>query len=327
MMRDNLATPPSALVLGGTGFVGRPVCALLAQAGWRVTVPTRRLAQATAILHLPNVTVLEARIADDAQLQALARGHQLVVNLVAILHGSRDAFDAVHVALPRRLAAACAAAGVRQLLHVSALGADARRPEAAPSMYLRSKSLGEQALLLAAQGGAFSLGLLRPSVIFGAQDKFLNLFARLQEIAPVVPLAGAHARFQPVWVDDVAGALVRLAARHGSDAKAPRILQACGPKVYTLAELVHLAGCLHGVRGGRGRPILPLPDLLARVQAFLMELAPGEPLMSRDNLDSMKTDNVAQPGVPGLESLGITPAALEPIARVYLAPRPRRLSI
>ena len=311
------------LLVGGTGFVGSHVCEKLVRQGWHVTVPTRRLANARHLLHLPLVTVLELDVHDEAALLRGVAGHDAVVNLVAILHGTQAAFEKVHVALPQKLARACIAAHIKQLVHISALGADAQHPESAPSMYLRSKGQGEAVLMQAAGIGAaeaFDLTILRPSVIFGAEDKFLNLFARLQTVFPLMPLARADARFQPVWVQDVAAAVVRSLERDGtaSLANAPRIVEACGPDVFTLKELVQLAAQLSGIRKGRGRPVISLPLWLGRLQARLMELAPGEPLMSRDNLDSMQRDNVASGTLPGLQSLGITPAALRPIAAEYL---------
>lgn len=302
------------LVLGGTGFVGAHVCEKLVRAGWHVTVPTRRRANARHILHLPGLIVLETNVHDPAALARAVQGHQAMVNLVAVLHGNAARFNAVHVALPQSLAQACSAAQVRQLVHVSALGADPQQPDAAPSEYLRSKSRGEAALQQAAASAPWQLTLLRPSVIFGAEDKFLNLFARLQTVAPVVPLAGADARFQPVWVQDVANAVVRSLAPGAPGG----VVEACGPGVYTLRQLVQLAGRLSGVNEGRGRPVLGLPQWMGRLQALAMECLPGEPLMSRDNLDSMRTPNVATGQHPGLEALGITPAALEPIAQGYL---------
>lgn len=311
------------LLLGGSGFVGTHLCEKLTRQDWHVTVPTRRLANAQHLLHLPLVTLLELDVHDEAALLRAVAGHDAVVNLVAILHGDQAAFDKVHVALPQKLARACIAAHIKQVVHMSALGADGRHPESAPSMYLRSKGRGEAALMRAAGSGgdaAFELTILRPSVIFGPEDKFLNLFASLQKHLPLMPLAGANARFQPVWVEDVASAVVCSLERDGSSAlaHAPRVVQACGPDVFTLRELVQLAAQLSGVAKGRGRPVLALPRWLGRLQARLMELAPGQPLMSRDNLDSMQIDNVASASLPGLQSLGIAPAALRPIAQDYL---------
>ena len=182
---------------------------------------------------------------------------------------------------------------------------------------------GEAVLLQAValgQASRFDLTILRPSVIFGDKDKFLNVFAQLQKVLPVMPLAGSATRFQPVWVEDVASAVVRSLERTdtGCAPTVPLILELCGPEVFTLRQLVQLSARLSGVRGGRGRPVLALPRWLARLQATLMELAPGEPLMSRDNLDSMKIDNVASGTVPGLSHLGIVAASMVPIASVYL---------
>jgi len=312
-------------VPGGTGFVGAHVCEKLVREGWQVTVPTRRLANAQALLHLPNLTLLELDVHDAAALGQAVAGHSALVNLVAILHGTQAAFERVHVALPRSIGQACALAGVEQVVHLSALGADAQTPANAPSMYLRSKGAGEAALLQAAgAAGAgqaarpgFDLSILRPSVIFGAEDKFINLFASLQKLFPVLPLAGASARFQPVWVQDVASAVVRCLAGVPS-LPSPRTIEVAGPEVFTLKQLVQLAARLSGVAGGLGRPVIALPEWAGRLQATLMGLAPGEPMMSLDNLDSMKVPNVASGKLPGLAALGITPSALAPIAQDYL---------
>lgn len=311
----------SALVLGGAGFVGSHVCEKLVRQGWNVTLPTRRRSNAQHLQHLEAVNVLELIVHDEAALSQVAQGHDAVVNLVAILHGDAAAFDRVHGVLPQKLARACQIASVRHVVHVSALGVSDTRPGDAPSEYLRSKGRGEVVLLRAAAESGLKLTILRPSVIFGAEDTFLNLFARLQKVFPVMLLAGADARFQPVWVEDVAMAVVRSLEQ--GVARAPtgdavQILEACGPHVFTLRELVQLSAQLSGVNHGRGRPVIGLPDWMGRMQAWLMEHAPGAPLMSRDNLDSMKVDNVATGQLPGLQALGITPSALKPIAGDYL---------
>jgi NADH dehydrogenase len=305
-------------VLGGSGFVGAHVCEQLVRAGWLVTVPTRRRVKAQAIQHLPGLTVLEMDVHDEAALTRAVAGHSAVVNLVAILHGDAAAFARTHVQLAEKIARACVANGVSQLVQISALGADPALAEAAPSNYLRSKSAAEGVLAQAsAAHPALRVSVLRPSVIFGANDQFLNVFAKLQAIFPFIPLAGADARFQPVWVCDVAQAVVRVLDLPpvGSGV---RTWELVGPEVLRLRDLVHMAGVLSGAGAGKGRPVIGLPMWAARIQAFAMELAPGAPLMSRDNLDSMRVDNVATPGMPGLAQLGISPAALEPVARVYL---------
>ena len=314
MAKDYSVSMKNALILGGTGFVGAHVCEKLVRAGWTVTVATRRWANAQDVLHLPSLTVKVLDVHDEAALARAAIGHDAVVNLVAILHGTASAFNRVHVELPKKIAAACASAGVHQLVHISALGANPQKADTLPSMYLRSKSMGEA--VLAASCSAMALTILRPSVIFGAGDKFLNLFASLQKVFPFMPLAGADARFQPVWVEDVATAVVKSLER---SAPGVQILEACGPEVFTLKQLVELSARLSGANKGRGRPVIGLPHWAGELQARMMELMPGQPLMSRDNLASMQVANVATPGMPGLEALGMQPAALEGVARDYLS--------
>ena len=297
------------LVLGGTGFVGRHVCEKLARLAYCVTVPTRRSENAKLIQHLPGLDVLEADIHAPAVLAGLVDGHDAVVNLVGILHGNQAAFERAHVALPRSLAQACVQTGVKRVVHISALGAALD----APSMYQRSKAQGEAAL----QAAGLDLTILRPSVMFGEGDKFLNLFVKLQKVFPIMPLAGAATRFQPVWVEDVAQAIVNSL---GQSAGKPgtSVYEACGPDVLTLKELVQLAARTAGINHGHGRPVLALPMSLGKLQAAFMRLLPGEPLLSRDNLDSMRVDNVASGKLPGLADLGVTPSALAAIAPLYL---------
>jgi NADH dehydrogenase len=295
------------LVLGGSGFLGRALCEKLVErfggANARILVPTRRPARAKTLWMLPTIDVVAADVHDDADLERLVGRCDSVVNLVGILHGSEAEFDRVHVQLPRRLAQACATAGVHRVVHVSALGADAN----APSRYLRSKGAGEAAL--ASKG--LDLTVLRPSVLFGDGDRFLTLFARMQAILPLIPLASAGARFQPVWVDDVATAVVRCLDDRTTIGAT---IECCGPEVYTLKQLVQIAGRC----AGHARPVLELPAAFGRLQAGLLEWLPGEPLMSRDNLDSMRVASVASGSLPGLQRLGIQPAALEAIAPLYL---------
>lgn len=302
-MNDNL------LILGGTGFVGRSVCGLLVDrsggGGAQIVVPSRRPERAKHLQLLPTVRMVEADVHDQDCLTALLHGCDAVVNLVAILHGSEAQFERAHVALPRTLARACAASGVKRVVHVSALGADSN----APSRYLRSKAAGE--VLLAAAG--LDLTLLRPSVIFGEHDSFLNLFAQLQSVLPVVPLAGADARFQPVWVQDVAAAVVKCL---DDDSTIGKTFELVGPEVLTLKQLVQAAGRY----AGHVRPVIGLPQALGMLQALAMEMLPGAPLMSRDNLASMQVPNVASGKLPGFTQLGIVPAMLAAVAPDYLGP-------
>ncbi len=291
------------LVVGGSGFVGRHLVNRLAGAGWRVVVATRQRERAKHLILLPTVDVVEADVHDPATLARLAAGKDAAVNLVGILNESRRGdFQRVHVELPRKLIAACAGAGVARLLHMSALHADA----AGPSRYLRSK--GEAEALVA--GADLAWTIFRPSVIFGREDSFLNLFARLERLLPVIALAGAGARFQPVYVGDVANAF--LCALDDERTHRERY-SLCGPRVYTLRELVAYAGELTGYR----RPIVPLGPALGTLQARLLELLPGA-LMSRDNLASMRVDSVCDGPFPAV--FGSPPTALEAVVPEYLTP-------
>lgn len=295
------------LVLGGSGFVGRSVCEQLVRRfpGLQLVVPTRRAPHAGHLRTLPGVEVVVADVHDPVRLTDLVRGCDAVVNLVAILHGSASEFEAVHQRLPQNLTRAMHGAGVLRLVHVSALGAASY----APSNYLRSKAAGEDAL----KAGGLAVTILRPSVIFGQHDELLNLFARLQRLAPVLPLAGGHVHFQPVWVEDVAAAIVKVLE---DPSWAGRTIECCGPQVMSLSEIVRLAGRL----SGHERAQIPLPEWVARIQARLFEWLPGRPLISRDNLDSMRVPSVASGRLPGLADLGITPAPIGAVAPGYLAP-------
>lgn len=300
----------SILILGGSGFIGTHIASRLSAAGKKLLIPTRRYTHANHLLVLPTAQIVEADIFDEATLDRLLPQVDAVINLVGVLHSRPGnpwgpAFEHAHVALPRLLARACAKHGVRRVLHMSALGA---APDG-PSMYQRSKAAGER-IMLDAEG--LQVTSFRPSVVFGPEDNFLNLFAKLQAIAPVLALGGADAKFQPVYVGDVAQAFVDALDDAGS---VGQVVELVGPHVYTLRELVRLAG----VYSGHRRPVFGLPDALARMQAFMLEYLPGGPLMSRDNLDSMKADNIASgrhPLPPHWK-----PAPLEAIAPDYLQRR------
>lgn len=270
-------TPLNICVLGGGGFVGSHLVPLLVARGHRVVVPTRRRERVKHLLVLPSAEVVEADIHDPAALRRLFNGMDAVINLVGILHETRPgAFQHAHEELPRKVVTACTANGVPRLLHMSALGADA----ASKSRYQQSKAAGET---LARQLSGTTV--FRPSVIFGPGDSFLAMFADLLALAPVVPLAGAAARFQPVFVGDVAGAFAAALEREETGG---RVYDLCGPKVYTLADLVRLTAATLGL----GRTVLPLNQSASYWFARLMELKPGEKIMTRDNFYAMQTDNV-----------------------------------
>jgi uncharacterized protein YbjT (DUF2867 family) len=303
----------TVVVFGGSGFIGSHLVARLAAEGVRVLVPTRRFENAKHLITLPGVDVLEADLYDSATLRRLVDGRDAAINLVGVLYSRRGdpwgpQFQRAHVELPRKIVDACAERKVPRYLHMSALGADRN----GPSMYQRSKAEGE---LMARSHPEVAATIFRPSVVFGPEDRFLNLFARMQRHLPVVPLACASAAFQPVYVGDVADAYTHALqdpkTRH-------QVYQLGGPQMYTLAELVRLAGRY----SGHERPIIELPLFLGRLQALLFELLPGQPLLTRDNLDSMKVDNVIDPAIQALTAaaLRIKLTALEAVAPHYLGP-------
>lgn len=300
----------SILLIGGSGFIGTHIAARLADAGKRVIVPTRRYARAKHLLVLPTVQIVEANVFDEAALDRLLSQVDAVINLAGVLHSRPGhpwgaAFEHAHVALPRLIARACQRNGVKRVLQMCALGAEAN----GPSMYSRSKAAGER-ILLETEG--LQVTAFRPSVVFGPEDNFLNLFAKLQAFTPVMAVGGADAKFQPVYVGDVAQA---FADALDDDQSVGKVYELVGPHVYTLRELVRLAGKY----SGHQRPVIGLPDPVARVQAFMLEHLPGPTLMSRDNLDSMKADNVASGHYPLPPHWKPTP--LEAVAPDYLRPQ------
>ena len=296
------------LLLGGSGFVGTYIVNRLSQRGIEVTVPTRRRERTKALIIQPGVTMPEADIRCEKTLTELMTGHDAVINLVGILHSrdvvlpySRD-FAEAHVELPKKIVAACKAAGVRRLVHMSALNADSN----GPSEYLRSKGDGE-AIVLAAQG-ELDVTVFRPSVIFGLGDSFLSMFAAVLKKVPFFPLGFGHARFQPVWAADVADAFVDSLSDVDTYGQAYELV---GPKVYTLREMVEYTKELTGSTA----KVIPLSEGWAYLQAGLMWLAP-KPLMSPDNLRSMEVDSIST-GV--LAPANWQPTALEAVAPTYIA--------
>ncbi|MHB1678288.1 MAG: complex I NDUFA9 subunit family protein [Sulfuriferula sp.] len=320
-------------VLGGSGFVGSAIVQMLAAQGRQVRVLTRNRERSKDLIVLPTVEVVECDIYDQAELNRQFAGMDAIINLVGILHEGRagkidsaasgvgDYYDC-HVELPRKVLMACAVNSIQRLLHMSALGADIK----SRSAYQRSKGYGEA---LVREAGAAdsadergSLGaadfirgyrlyptIFRPSVIFGRGDSFLSMFATLVRLLPFIPLANAKARFQPVWVEDVASAFVDALDNPASFGATYNL---CGPKVYTLQALVEFVA-----RTVNEPPrIIPLCRRLSYLQAWTMELLPGKKLMTRDNYYALLMDNVCDGQFP--EPPGLQTAALEAIAAEYL---------
>jgi uncharacterized protein YbjT (DUF2867 family) len=312
-------TIQNVCILGGGGFVGHHLVALLAARGLNVRVPARRREAVKDLIVLPTVEVVETDIHDPASLSSLFSGIDAVINLVGLLHESdsgkgdgpsarRGSFQHAHVELPGKVVQACKAAGVPRMLHMSALGADVN----SRSAYQRSKAAGEALVMQTADDLAVTV--FRPSVIFGPGDSFLTMFADLLKLAPVVPLAGGNARFQPVFVGDVARAFADALDMPASHGEAYNL---CGPKVYTLAELVRLTAASLDMC----RLIVPLGETRSYLFARLMELKPGAKIMTRDNHYAMLTDNVCPDGFPALFG---QPTALESVIGYLKEADPRR---
>jgi len=298
----------NVLLIGGSGFVGGWIANRLSERGIRVTIPTRHRDNTKQLILLPTVDMVEADVNDAQQLAALMRGQDAVINLVGILHDHDSrlpygkGFAAAHIELPKKIVAAMRQTGVRRLVHMSALNAAVD----APSEYLRSKGEGEAVVLAAA--GELDITVFRPSVIFGPGDSFLNMFAKLLKRFPVFPLGGGTARFQPVYVGDVADAFVGCLTERATFGQRYEL---CGPKTYTLRELVEYTGELTGKR----RPVIDLGDGgWAYLQAGLLWLLPNPP-MSPDNLRSMQVDSVTD---GAHDYPGWHPSRVEAVAPTYL---------
>ena len=295
------------VLLGGSGFVGTELCSRLARAGHALRVLTRDPARARHLQVLPGLELRRTDVHDPSALGRALAGADVAVNLVGILNEtgfSGRGFHVAHAELTRRLVEVAAAQGVARLLQMSALGAD----ESGPSHYQRSKGAAERCVRAAP--AALDWTIFRPSVIFGARDSLMNRFASLLRLTGgFIPLARPAARFGPVWVGDVARAF-ELALEGGATSR--QSYELCGPEVVTLAELVRLAGEASGVRAR----ILPLPDAVARAQAFVMDFVPGRPF-STDNYRSLSVDNVCRDD--GFARLGIRPASMRAIVPGYLS--------
>lgn len=294
-------------VFGASGFVGRNIVRELAARGVRVTAVCRDAERAKFLKPMGSVgqvTPVRADVTDPAAVARAVAGADAVVNLVGILYQSgRNTFDAVQASAPGTIAKAAAAAGARSLVHVSAIGADA----SSRSAYARSKAAGEVAVRAGFPGAV----ILRPSIVFGPDDSFFNRFAAMAMIMPMLPLIGGGAtRFQPIYVDDVADAV--MAGLDRRDA-AGETYELGGPSIYTFRQLLELM--LVEIR--RKRALVSLPFWLASLQATFMELLPVPPL-TRDQVELLKRDNVVSPGAKTLADLGVEATPLEIVLPTYM---------
>ncbi len=294
-------------VIGGSGFIGRHVIRRLANGG-AVIAAVARHASAAGFLRpmgdVGQIATINASLADEAALSAALAGSEAVVNAAGILYESgTQTFEEVHHLGPARLARLAQAAGARHFIHLSAIGADPQ----SPSAYARSKAAGEAAVLSAFPAAV----ILRPSLVFGPEDDFFNRFAAMARYLPALPLiGGGRTRFQPVYVGDVADAVIAALGR--ADA-AGRLFELGGPRRYTFKELLEIL--LHEVR--RKRLLLNIPFGIAAAEAAILEKLP-HPLLTRDQVKLLERDNVVSPERPGLQDLGIAPTALEVVLPTYM---------
>lgn len=290
-------------VLGGSGFVGSSVVARLDQAGYQVKVLTRRREQAKHLILLPYVQVVQCDINDQTALKTELVGSDVVINLVGILHQTSDnGFEKMHHQLPRRVAQLCVELDIPRLLHMSALQASV----SAPSEYLRSKAAGDQAVM--ENSKKLHVTIFRPSVIFGARDRFINLFAKLIQYIPVLALAMPKAKFQPIWVEDVAAAMVNCVDEPATYGK---IYELGGPAIMTLQQVMEAVMKTISVQ----RPIIGLSTRMSLLQGSFMQLLPIK-LLSRDNVKSMQVDNICQQ--PMANELGVVPTDMFAVISGYL---------
>ncbi len=298
----------SICLLGGTGFVGKHLANRLYQMGWQVRVLTRRREQHRDLLVLPTLELVETNVYDQKQLNEQLAGCDAVINLVGILNETGHdgaGFRKAHVEFPQQVISACKANNIKRLLHMSALNAEAKKGK---SHYLRTKGEAED-LVHAAED--LHVTSFRPSVIFGEDDSFFNRFAALLRVpSPIFMLPSAYAKFAPVWVNDVVEAMVKTLDHHQHDGQRYNL---CGPKVYTLEELVAYTAKLLGLK----RDIIPLKETASKWAAFIMERIPGKPY-SLDNFHSSLVDSVCGDN-NHLSQLGITPQAVETVMPKYLS--------
>lgn len=301
-----MATRSVATVFGGSGFIGRYVVKRLAQKGFIVRVAVRDPEAALFLKPMGavgQVVPLYASVTNEATVQRAVEDSSLVVNLVGILAEHHNGeFQQVHAEGAGRVARLAAAAGAQRLVQLSAIGADA----ASPSKYASSKAAGEQAVLAAFPAAT----ILRPSIVFGPEDQFFNRFAAMARLLPFMPVISGNTRMQPVFVGDVADAV--MAALGRADA-AGRTYELGGPRVWSFRELL---GYVLKETGRRHR-MVDMPMGLVRLQAGIMEMLPGKPL-TRDQLIMLARDNVVADGAAGLPDLGIVPTPVELVVPAYL---------
>ncbi len=307
----SLVAPGLITVFGGSGFVGSQVVRKLARRGWRIRVAVRRPDRAFKLQtsgHVGQIQAVRCDATNAADVESALQGADAAINLIGVLYESgKRSFQALHVDAARNIAVACAAARIDRLVHVSAIGAN---PESG-SKYACTKAAGEMAVREAKPDAV----IIRPSIIFGPGDGFLNKFAGMATMAPALPLiGGGRTRFQPVYVGDAAEAIVRAMERPEASG---RTFELGGPEVLTFEEVLKYV--LHETC--RRKPLVPVPFFAARVLGSVAQataVVGVAPVLTRDQVVMLETDNVVADGAEGLAELGVEPTGLEAIAPSYL---------
>ena len=281
------------LITGGSGFIGRHLAIMLANRGYRVTIPCRRPQRMAALRVLSNIRIVEANPMQAKQLDQLCSEQQVVINLIGILHENKSGdFRRVHVEYIKQLLEACEKHGISRVLHVSALGAD---QASGSSLYLRTKGEGENLFHTYSQR-RFNATSFQPSVVFGKGDQFINRFADLLDMTPgILPLACAGSLLSPVYVGDLVKLIVD--SINNPDSYGERY-PVCGPRDYSLREIIETIAAARG----KSCQVIPLGPTLSKLQALILQNLPGK-LFTMDNYRSLQTDNVCPDGGIGKTSL------------------------
>ena len=304
--------PKNAVIFGGAGFVGRYLVRKLAQQNWNVSVVTRRPHRHRDLLVMPTVKLQEIVQLDSDSIRTLLKENDTVINLVGILHETKNqTFDAIHADLPADIAKIGIEKNIRRLIHISSLGADTN----APSRYLQTKGQGEQALLESKSQG-LEFDIIRPSIVFGPDDSFTQLFAKLLKLAKgVFFVVTPDAKMQPVYVGDLVDCIMHAVNQQHSSC---RSFDVAGPDIFTFYQLISL---IDSMSGGHHR-LIRLNDFLSRTMATFMQFTPGK-LLTPDNILSLQVPNIIQTDQP--IPYGIQPRSFEDTAKVWLQPQTHRL--
>ncbi|NBP31181.1 MAG: complex I NDUFA9 subunit family protein [Proteobacteria bacterium] len=300
-----MAEKKTITVFGGTGFIGRNLIGKLAKKGFKIVVPTRNpyLHGYLKPMGEPGqIEVLKFNPFDFSNLNEFIKSSEIVINCIGVLYEKKNQkFDHVHHLFPKFLSSILDKGVTKKFIHISALGANKN----SNSLYIKSKFQGEEAVMHNFKNSI----IVRPSIVFGTNDSFFNLFNKLINILPIIPLAGSKTKFQPCYVGDVTDAIIKIIEQVNLNS----IYELGGPKIYTFKELIETL--LVSLK--KKRLIVELPDFVARVQAKVMQLFPN-PLLTEDQLEILKSDNVCSNQYPGFKELGISTRTVEIILPNYI---------